>query len=1521
MAGAKIFLTGSVRLNAQSWDAAVRTFAVAAPAGSLADREIDIDLRDTGFADFVTLGHLLVFIDLLVSARARVVLRLPRTDFVDGIDTAAARRQRQRQTCRLFLKQSGFTTAIDTAGWPAASVEVGSEDTGGVVDPASELVDPLQVEDPRPPRKLRRVLPYLWVRGPASGERAPAFETALREIGLARETASAVARGVLDELVGDVGGGADRKVLVGGCVVAKESYRPQMADLHPGLHELARWAAGLGSPLARIFVGGASGSRQLDAVLRHTAQQAEASRPWRAAQIVRGYQGAIVASSRGQTRGIVFGGETPLKPITALPSGVDVGTAVDCMLLVAPADDAILSDHELVTPARTSLPGSADLTCVTSTAGPSGELRADDLREVEALLTTASAESVPGVVLAVHIDPVVGQGHHEIVGVLRQVLAVALRANSSAPLVLALPGINRRLLSVAVDDLLAEPSDTPPVLVVCSRTRHYWIGGDPDERFLLGALSVAAEPVLLDELATRGFRSTSRLVARRLRERSTLVDFVSGTTRLGVSPHAAINALIAHLSVRIKDSVEFGTGPGVTAGTFLTPALRVVTRLCDTRVLLGHLGGEQLAGFALACKVEIVTRGATAPRPPVVLRVGNVPDEFAAVFAQTLTGTERLVSRSDLRRMHADDELRAAQVVVVTGMVSTEDDIGAELDDLAAYGVVPVAVAAVVDTRRTRPSGTFAAEVVVTSTRLPLISLAAADIEPRRAARDAVVVVNPLLERPDPEVAPTLVPLTEQRTYIAALKRARAARLAHIARPAGRHYTAYVDPTLLFREQDWRQLFLDIAIDKIRSAHRDVAGRSRIARLCVVYPSDTTDDIAEVARGLTAALDSAGLADRAEAVAIPRAALGTHWLFPALVSLPDAEHVVLLDSSTGTGRTIQQMLRVAAAPGVRMITGIILLNGLEDLDALALQQVATIAPLTASGPRHTERIPVGLHFVARSAVSSLDARECDVCGLRRGYEDMSRVGPLPKRLRFQRQWLMDNLAAQSKHSAFAEEATDITGMHIGQDDCVNYLRWKFDLRDAATSTARRRSVVERIKRAHHRPNVSDALVRLLFAEMSWLRAAPLNLIDVRPDVARLATRLVLGDSAMSVDPSLRVQALILLATVEPIRFVGSYAGLLHANRDHWLVTGQILLEGLKLIVTPDPPMGTSRDALVQSFTKQLTDIETSLANPADQRAHDLGVDVSDIRYLLSHTTRLLVPPPTDKQSAWSALRDYRSAVDTHTYENYMFFVQATLHYLDEGPPPDDKSAMSFWTTCSKMLVADVLPNLAPLRQWLLSYWVRTSVGRADSERWERVVHGHGRAWIDDITARLAAILVDTTRSTSQAAVNEVVDDLRWWDGHFLTAQVEPGAGSAGAALIEIIKRCPIDVADAVGAAFRGVRARTSTDAGVPDWRAFCPSDVLHEALIHIRRNAESYHRAPGTEQVFEIDIRSADDGRRITIAIRNTGSSATGRGGGRGLATLRDKLDFFGGRITVVESPAAPWTYEVALSVERWRMP
>jgi hypothetical protein len=245
---------------------------------------VEFDLSDTRSADFLILGRLLILLELLVTRGARLVIRMPSKDLLEteriyldhyGESDAAireaalrqiSRHQRQRINCRLFIRQSGFDSALHTGPLKQSGIDVVEENDstsrqGQIPSPG---IEPDQYDIPRPPQRQRGIIPYRWVNAKKFADHPRLTNPLLRSIrglGLAADDATALTRGVLDELIentkchGQSGDETHAWTLVGGELTHPQSYSRRIDDFDPKLRDFVIWSSMEPSPLLRLFIG------------------------------------------------------------------------------------------------------------------------------------------------------------------------------------------------------------------------------------------------------------------------------------------------------------------------------------------------------------------------------------------------------------------------------------------------------------------------------------------------------------------------------------------------------------------------------------------------------------------------------------------------------------------------------------------------------------------------------------------------------------------------------------------------------------------------------------------------------------------------------------------------------------------------------------------------------------------------------------------------------------------------------------------------------------------------------------------------------------------------------------------------------------------------------------------------------------------------------------------------------------------------------------------------------------------
>jgi hypothetical protein len=831
---------------------------------------------------------------------------------------------------------------------------------------------------------------------------------------------------------------------------------------------------------------------------------------------------------------------------------------------------------------------------------------------------------------------------------LSDILQIGGEVPNAGPVAVAFAGVNRRLLTLAIADVNARHDArlssggamvrVNPILVVAPESLHYWIGGTPRIREILSNLSQARSPRYLEELKNLfGEEYIEREVREQL-ERTGLLRLNDGLLSLNLLPQDVMQALVTHFGNQIEAAVDDGNAQGVVSdpGLFITPSLRLATRWIDVQELLIGLQCERMAGLLLAVLVGDRVGYFYDKNSVSVLKAGTVSDYVLAGFARSLTGFSKFQENiSGLPTMKRKVPLsRSPEVLICTDLISTEHTIRQTIDELRALGTLPLAVATVIDARteQSSPQEDF---LHVDGHDIPLVKLARVSITPPEGISKGAsrIHIDPVVGTPLPERPKRIETLADQEDYISAVIRTDAARLGHIARPARRHYSAYVDPTLLLRDRAWAEG----ASDAIVVAAQDSRNESLLEHTdasCILFPAETSDYLDSVVSHLTTELQDRGI-NVISAIKVPRAVSESEWTFPVSISLPEeAVHAIVFDSSTGTGRTLLQLLRLASLTQIKAITAFVLADGLNELDAIALQQIRSVEPMQAASETLDggHLIPVRIHYLARTAVQRIDAGECSICRLRESYEDISL--PIPETILPHQAFLSGALAPRTKGEVFLNRPTDLFGVPIVQSDCIAYLRLRARLRSALFSTSARRWIVDKLDRLvlpfESDANVAsavtvpqrDALIRLLVAESHWLDKAPLCFADSRSKVGDICTVVIKGFPGSAPDPILRIQAIIVLAAAVPVRFAEDVAELFLFGSDHELVLSQLLLECFRLLGSPRTPAFA-----LEALAKSLDGLEGRLRDSGVDVPPEVNIDLfQEVRYLSSVAKRSLHLP-------------------------------------------------------------------------------------------------------------------------------------------------------------------------------------------------------------------------------------------------------------------------------------------------------
>ncbi|MEU6024672.1 hypothetical protein [Micromonospora sp. NPDC047134] len=520
---------------------------------------------------------------------------------------------------------------------------------------------------------------------------------------------------------------------------------------------------------------------------------------------------------------------------------------------------------------------------------------------------------------------------------------------------------------------------------------------------------------------------------------------------------------------------------------------------------------------------------------------------------------------------------------------------------------------------------------------------------------------------------------------------------------------------------------------------------------------------------------------------------------------------------------------------------------------------------------------------------------------------------MPELLDKHRTWLLGLLAPRTKQDLFAEQTADLFGANLSQPECAEYLRWRLRLRDAEVNTRRRQRVVHWLDIARTDRRFRDPLIRLLVAESHWLSSAPLVFPEHRAKIEEMAVAMLAGNAALLVEARLRVQAAVLLARIAPDRFARELGRIVRVNHGEGLVIPQVFLEALILLAGPHSAAPHSRQRIARRIADSLEHLLNGLRDKDDLTTTQSDyVNLPLIRYLLLHTRRPLQEPLAGKQEAWSRLRHEINSAG-HDFSDPWWAVRTDIDLADAGQHDlDPEKIWENWARCESHLQEAVLPCLEPIRDILISRSVIGDVARSEVPRWDETLSAEGPQAVEKTTARIFDVVEQLRQGhlprPEQAAVLRA--DLEWWGRFALDAR--------SALLRRIISRGPVDIVEAVREFFHETDDEIEYQ-DLPSPLVFCTDRLIRQVFEHIRHNARQTHRDRDAEQQrYRVEL--GFESNLTVVTVRNTASRPQAGGGGRGMETLRHRLERFGGTIEPAASER-PWTYAVTVKLERWRMP
>ena len=1133
----------------------------------------------------------------------------------------------------------------------------------------------------------------------------------------------------------------------------------------------------------------------------------------------------------------------------------------------------------------------------------------------------------------------------DIEAAISSVLEIASESANLNTVTLVFPGVSRRLLKLAVDSINdSQNSDWEaerlglqrPVLVVSPENAHYWVGGTPIVRQLLSILSQSAETRLsvVNVVSSLNVK-TDTAFEQQIRSHPQLLDVDESLITLRLRPRDALDVLAAQFKEKISNAMLAAEVPGVKKGYYLTTSLRVTTRWINSRDLLQYLHLNQIAGLLLANAVANGSKPMARSANPVVICVGSVDERTASIFSLALGGVPSTPKDMAAQRLARESATADPEqpVVVCTDVISRGASVRRTIRELWDMGFTQVSVATFIDGRDLTYVHEARDFLSVRGREVPLVSLASVSLDPDLGDLDVAnrrpLPIDPVTGTPLPNIYPHAQTSGKQLLYREAIKNSGAARLGHIHRTGQKHFSAYISPNTLFDYQPWKQHVLERIVRYVELDNEAIGPPGETHTIAVIYPSEAKDDFASVVHSLTDAIRKAGI-NCLDPIVVPRSLASGEWAFPRFFQMPSqATHIVAVDSTSKTGRTLRELIRIASSPQVKFISCFGLILGMNDLAAMSLQQVRQVATYSMENlsARDRQLVPVEVRFLVRTAVSGEDAEKCPICRLQRTYTSLPSA--LPRSMGEYRLRLVEILSLRSKDKVFEELATDLFGVHLSQRDCINFLDWRSHLEEARFSTADRadafrriKSLAQAIKNGEAGEDTSrerGALIRLIAAEHSRLDEAPMWFTSVRAMLVQITRSLLEAPSSRASDPMLRIQALVVLSRADRHLFCDEYAEIVRMCRDHETVLTHVLLEALALLAE-DRGHADWRGALAEQISVLLAEVENEQPGPSAWAYWP----TEELTYLANFAGRGRRLPPHSKQQAWSELRKFCDSVKRHKYDQALWRLERRLERSHgKGLANSQANAFKDWQQCSTAIEESILPNLTVLRGILGSNKVaeRRLPSSGDRRLWRHIVDGGGPEELNETTVAVGRVFMGSEFHTDTQEERKALQAIiERWSDFFFRSPYTSNNPAGTSILTDIVEQCPADLLGALHEVFDGSSWDWSLD-GIQEDEAvlvFCSSAALLDAITHVQINAEVTHREEGQIPRFHIQV-SASGPDEVVIELLNSGSSRGGMGGGRGLRNVAESLAAFGGRLEQIGKLPPDMTYGVRLIFERWK--
>ncbi|WP_028062186.1 hypothetical protein [Solirubrobacter soli] len=667
-----------------------------------------------------------------------------------------------------------------------------------------------------------------------------------------------------------------------------------------------------------------------------------------------------------------------------------------------------------------------------------------------------------------------------------------------------------------------------PVLVIGEDVNDFaWTGTTPVTAKLLTRLVGASGALLTHSEIERIIPDAeTRSEVRMTLRRDGVARLVTAGIELRLHIRAIEDGIADRFTARIRQQVEGFEGERIR----ITPSLAMVRGWISVRKALERPADVALAALALASRAQ---RAIQAQGPPTLLLADSAvePATLKAVATAMRAGRRNVIPGEvgadgvqGVGVAHPSD-----QVVIYADLVASGESVRRCMSQVMRDGATPVAVACLLDSRP-EPDR----KVELWGVSIPVISLgkiSAAD-SPREGEKPIFVDATNCEEREAPPFEGYAI---KPKDLMAIAADARAIHFGHVGGSSGRHYTLYVSPNAL--------LGVPELVERYVTSVTEWAAESELKdpRIELWHPTPEPRSSQPAAALVQLVRDA-----RPEIASqtIPRQPVWGGWKFPpAVPSVAPGTEVVVVDWGALEGRTITEMMRLAAEAGAARVLACVCLSQLSPEQEWQLRSVrqievqvevpgiepqAQLFGADGSPPRRrlvSRTVPVEVRFTSTIGVRAYTPSECPVC--MKGRHLGMQIMPTDDLVAYAHDQRDQRLRLMTREELSSEPDVEHVRSPLPGERTVEMIRLRDMLDAALRSTRRRHELAELLDRLAPREPRARDLMRLLDAEGQWLRRPPLVFARLRDRLAFLAIRISLDHHT---EPEDRVSAINVLRT-------------------------------------------------------------------------------------------------------------------------------------------------------------------------------------------------------------------------------------------------------------------------------------------------------------------------------------------------------------------------------------------------------